>query len=156
MDDRELLMNAYRIYGAEGLRRLAKILNNKCMKELGLKYGDCMRSPIDIDKDYCIECTIRCIEEECLRRSVKSQLSSNMLIMVNIVDFNPNVKIETDRLKWKNHVSDLKYWSSEAAKLYGVSSIPFTVLIDKDGRVIGKNLRGKELENKLIEVFEAE
>jgi hypothetical protein len=40
--------------------------------------------------------------------------------------------------------------------LYGVSSIPFTVLIDKDGRVIGKNLRGKELENKLIEVFEAE
>jgi thiol-disulfide isomerase/thioredoxin len=64
--------------------------------------------------------------------------------------------IETDRLKWKNHVSDLKYWSSEAAKLYGVSSIPFTVLIDKDGRVIGKNLRGKELENKLIEVFEAE
>jgi alkyl hydroperoxide reductase subunit AhpC len=64
--------------------------------------------------------------------------------------------IETDRLKWNNHVSDLKYWSSEAAKLYGVSSIPFTVLIDKDGRVIGKNLRGKELENKLIEVFEAE
>ena len=98
MDDRELLMNAYRIYGAEGLRRLAKILNNKCMKELGLKYGDCMRSPVDVDTDYCIECTIRCIEEECLRRNIKSQLSSNMLIMVNIVDFNPNVKIETDRL----------------------------------------------------------
>lgn len=98
MDDRELLMNAYRIYGAEGLRRLAKILNNKCMKELGLKYGDCMRSPVDVDKNYCIDCIIRCIEEECLRRNIKSQLSSNMLIMVNIVDFNPNVKIETDRL----------------------------------------------------------
>ena len=98
MDDKELLMNAYRIYGAEGLRRLAKILNYKCMKELKLKYGDCMRSPADVDTDYCIECTIRCIEEECLRRNIKSQLSSNMLIMVNIVDFNPNVKIETDRL----------------------------------------------------------
>lgn len=98
MNDKELLMNAYTIYGEEGLRRLAHTLNNKCMKELRLKYGDCMRSPADVDKDYCIDCIIRCTEEECLRRNIKSQLSSNMFIMVNIVDFNPNVKIETDRL----------------------------------------------------------
>lgn len=56
------------------------------------------------------------------------------------------------QLNWK-HVSDLKFWSSEAAKLYKVHSIPFTVLIDKDGRIIAKNLRGEELERKLEELF---
>jgi hypothetical protein len=61
--------------------------------------------------------------------------------------------IKDDNLKWKNHVSDLKYWSSAAAKLYGVSSIPSTVLIDKEGRVIAKNLRGRELEIKMKEIF---
>lgn len=61
--------------------------------------------------------------------------------------------IKDDNLKWKNHVSDLKYWSSATAKLYGVSSIPSTVLIDKEGRVIAKNLRGRELEIKMKEIF---
>lgn len=55
-------------------------------------------------------------------------------------------------LTWK-HVSDLKYWSAAPAKLYKVHSIPFTVLIDKDGKVIAKNLRGAELEAKLKELF---
>lgn len=61
--------------------------------------------------------------------------------------------IKDDNLKWTNHVSDLKYWSSEAAKLYGVSSIPSIVLIDKEGRVIAKNLRGRDLELKMKEIF---
>lgn len=61
--------------------------------------------------------------------------------------------IETDKLVWKNHVSDLKYWSSEAAKLYGVNSIPATFLIDKDGKIIGKNLRGEQLSNALKNIF---
>lgn len=61
--------------------------------------------------------------------------------------------IEKDNLLWPNHVSDLKYWSSQGAKIYGVSSIPSTFLIDKDGRIIGKNLRGSELANKLESLF---
>lgn len=61
--------------------------------------------------------------------------------------------IETDNLVWKNHVSDLKYWSSDAAKLYGVNSIPATFLIDKDGKIIGKNLRGEQLSNALKKIF---
>ena len=61
--------------------------------------------------------------------------------------------IKDDNLNWVNHVSDLKYWSSAAAKLYGVSSIPSTVLIDREGRVIAKNLRGRELEIKMKEIF---
>lgn len=60
--------------------------------------------------------------------------------------------ITADRLTW-NHVSDLQYWSSAAAKLYGVSSIPFTVLLDPEGRIIAKNLWADELEVKLAELF---
>lgn len=61
--------------------------------------------------------------------------------------------IQKDGLIWPNHVSDLKFWDSQAAKIYGVTSIPFTVLIDKDGKIIDKNLRGADLENKLKEIL---
>jgi len=61
--------------------------------------------------------------------------------------------IDEDGLIWKNHVSDLKWWDSEAAKTYGVSSIPFTVLVDKDGKVLGYNLRGPALEAQLSAIY---
>ena len=61
--------------------------------------------------------------------------------------------ITEDGLVWKNHVSDLKWWDSEAAKTYGVSSIPFTVLLDKDGKVLGYNLRGMALEEQLSAIY---
>lgn len=48
-------------------------------------------------------------------------------------------------------LSDVKFWQSEAAALYGVNSIPHTVLIDKDGTIIDKNLRGESLEARLAE-----
>jgi peroxiredoxin len=61
--------------------------------------------------------------------------------------------IEMDGLIWKNHVSDLAGWNTAAIPLYHFDGIPFTVLIDRDGKIIGKNLRGPELENKLKEIF---
>jgi len=60
--------------------------------------------------------------------------------------------IESDGLTW-NHVSDLKYWQSEAGRLYNVGTIPFTVLIDREGNIVAKNLRGMELEQKIKEVL---
>ena len=60
--------------------------------------------------------------------------------------------IEADKLTW-HHVSDLKYWQSAAAQLYGVGSIPFTVLLDRDGKIVAKNLRGEELERKVKELL---
>lgn len=60
--------------------------------------------------------------------------------------------IEEDQLHW-TQVSDLKYWRSEAAQLYNITAIPFALLLDPEGRIIGKNLRGKQLENKLEEIF---
>lgn len=61
--------------------------------------------------------------------------------------------IKKDGLIWKNHVSELKGWSSSIVPIYGVQSIPFTVLIDKEGIILGKNLRGEELEKKIAENF---
>lgn len=61
--------------------------------------------------------------------------------------------IEKDKLSWPNHVSDLKFWSNEAAQLYKVTGIPFTVLIDREGKIINTRLRGPELESILQSIF---
>lgn len=61
--------------------------------------------------------------------------------------------IEKDGLIWPHHVSDLKFWSNEAAQLYKVTGIPFTVLVDREGRIINTNLRGADLENTLKGMF---
>jgi peroxiredoxin len=60
--------------------------------------------------------------------------------------------IDDDKLSW-HHVSDLKYWQSDVAVKYGVQAIPFTLLLDKDGKIIAKNLRGEALGKKLEELF---
>ena len=60
--------------------------------------------------------------------------------------------IHKDGLKW-THVSDLKFWNNAAAKQYGIRGIPANFLIDPSGKIIGKNLRGEDLENKLEEVL---
>jgi len=62
--------------------------------------------------------------------------------------------ITKDGLGAWTHVSDLKYWNSAAAQEYGVEGIPFTVLIDKEGKIIEKGLRGDDLKNKLTKLFE--
>ncbi|MBK7869827.1 MAG: TlpA family protein disulfide reductase [Saprospiraceae bacterium] len=61
--------------------------------------------------------------------------------------------IEKDGLTWR-HVSDLKGWQNEVAQLYSVSAIPHTILLDAEGKIIARNLRGPALENKLAELFE--
>jgi thiol-disulfide isomerase/thioredoxin len=54
--------------------------------------------------------------------------------------------IVKDGLTWPSHVSDLGYWSSSVVKQYGFSGIPFTVLLDREGKIVAKGLRGPELE----------
>jgi peroxiredoxin len=60
--------------------------------------------------------------------------------------------IKQDGLNWI-HVSDLKYWSSPVARQYGIESIPANYLLDKDGKIIGSNLRGADLEAELDKLF---
>lgn len=58
-----------------------------------------------------------------------------------------------DNLYWKNHVSDLKQWESSVVDTYNLSSIPHTVLLNREGKIIGTGLRGEKLEQKLKEIF---
>ncbi len=74
------------------------------------------------------------------------------------------VSFDTDREKWLQaiaddqltwaHVSDLKGWGNAAGKLYGVQSIPHSVLLDANGNIVAKNLRGDELRNKVAEMLQ--
>jgi peroxiredoxin len=70
----------------------------------------------------------------------------------------PNAKdkwikaIHDDNLTW-THVSDLQFWNNEVAKQYGIQAIPQNLLINPDGKIIAKNLRGETLSEKLAEVF---
>ena len=57
--------------------------------------------------------------------------------------------IEQDGLVWPNHISDLRGWSSVVSDLYGISSIPHTILIDERGTVVATHLRGAQLEREL-------
>jgi thiol-disulfide isomerase/thioredoxin len=61
--------------------------------------------------------------------------------------------IIADKLTWTNHVSDLGGWNSKIAKVYKVNTVPYTVLIDKDGRIIKLNLRGEALSSELRQIF---
>jgi peroxiredoxin len=60
--------------------------------------------------------------------------------------------IEKDRLTW-THVSDLGGWGNAVGQLYGITSIPQNILVDKAGKIVAKNLRGEELQAKLAEIF---
>ena len=53
--------------------------------------------------------------------------------------------IETDKLNWPYHISDLQYWNSKHAAIYGVRSIPTNFLLDENGVIIGRNLKGPAL-----------
>ena len=60
--------------------------------------------------------------------------------------------ISQNELPWL-HVSDLGGWNSSAARTYEVNSIPYTVLIDDQGKIVEKGLRGKALEERLNQIF---
>ncbi|KAA6316677.1 Thiol-disulfide oxidoreductase ResA [termite gut metagenome] len=60
--------------------------------------------------------------------------------------------IEEDKLTW-THVSDISFWESKVAKQYGVRAIPANYLIDKNGVIVAKNLRGKNLDKTLSELL---
>jgi peroxiredoxin len=68
-------------------------------------------------------------------------------------DRDPWVKaIKDDKLVWAQ-VSDLKFWNNEAAAKYKIQSIPQNILVDPSGKIIAKNLRGKDLNDRLCELL---
>jgi len=72
------------------------------------------------------------------------------------LDEDPNAwkkAIAADGLIWPNHVSDLLGWRTPMTQAYGFNAIPYTVLVNKEGNIVGVNLRGAELEQKLEEIL---
>lgn len=61
--------------------------------------------------------------------------------------------IETDGLNW-HHVSSLKYFNDPVARLYNVSAIPASFILDEDGRIVAKKLRGQALENQISSMLD--
>ncbi|MEN8203226.1 MAG: TlpA disulfide reductase family protein [Bacteroidota bacterium] len=61
--------------------------------------------------------------------------------------------IQKDGLEWESHVSDLKGWQSVPAAMYGVIGIPMNFLIDGEGIIVAKGLKGAYLDNKLKELL---
>ncbi|HEX7904772.1 MAG TPA: TlpA disulfide reductase family protein [Chitinophagaceae bacterium] len=61
--------------------------------------------------------------------------------------------IHDDGLDW-TQVSDLQFWNNEVAKQYGIQAIPQNLLLDPEGKIIAKNIRGEELEQKVSEAIE--
>jgi hypothetical protein len=75
-----------------------------------------------------------------------------------------SVSLDEDQAKWKeaiqswgmtwpDHVSDLQGWKSNLPQLYQFDGIPYTVLINPEGKIIGTNLRGQKLKDKLASIF---
>ncbi|TND03189.1 MAG: peroxiredoxin [Bacteroidetes bacterium] len=62
--------------------------------------------------------------------------------------------IKNDKLSWPYHVSDLRQWQSSVVPVYGIQGIPLTFLLDKEGKIIARGLRGIALQDKLAEIFE--
>ena len=60
--------------------------------------------------------------------------------------------IHKDGLTW-THISDLKFWDNAVAKQYGIRAIPQNLLINPEGKIIARNIRGEELKKKLEEVL---
>ena len=61
--------------------------------------------------------------------------------------------IKDDNLSQWIHTSDLKYWNSVVVSLYKIQSIPYNLLLDNEGKILAKNLRGEALQNKLTELY---
>lgn len=61
--------------------------------------------------------------------------------------------IAKDGITWPQ-VSDLRKWESQVVRQYNIQGIPYTVLVDKEGKILAKNLRGEDLEKKLTEVLD--
>jgi peroxiredoxin len=60
--------------------------------------------------------------------------------------------IAADGLPW-TQVSDLQFWNNAVAKQYGIRGIPQNFLVDPSGKIVGKNLRGEELHERLKELL---
>jgi thiol-disulfide isomerase/thioredoxin len=107
---------------------------------------------IDFWASWCRPCRI---ENPAMKRVYDKYKGKGFDILGVSLDRDHNAwvqAIQADGINWK-HVSDLGFWNNAAAQEYGVSSIPFTVLLDREGKIVAKGLRSHDLESKLAEIL---
>lgn len=109
---------------------------------------------IDFWASWCKPCRL---ENPNVVRAYKSYSTKNFTVFGVSLDQpsgmeNWKAAIKEDQLNW-TQVSDLKFWSNEAARNYGVRSIPQNFLVDPAGKIIARNLRGEDLDNFLAKIF---
>ena len=107
---------------------------------------------IDFWASWCRPCRV---ENPNLVRTYNKFKDKGLTIIGVSLDRNkPNwlKAIEDDGLKW-SHVSNLKYWSDPIAQMYQVRAIPASFILDKEGVIIAKNLRGNALDQKVTELL---
>ena len=95
------------------------------------------------------------------------QLSQNPWLRQILVEwFNIGVSFDNDHKKWTAaiekdglpwiQISALKKWQCKSAKLYDVKSVPHTVILDSENRIIARNVRGEELEKLIAQILDAQ
>jgi thiol-disulfide isomerase/thioredoxin len=108
---------------------------------------------VDFWASWCVPCRVEMPELAALYDKYKTKDFEIVGVSLDENSKNWNDAIAGMKMTWPQ-LSDLKEWNSSAARIYDVRSIPFTVLIDKDGKIIAMKLRGTRLAKKLEKLLQ--
>lgn len=107
---------------------------------------------IDFWASWCVPCRE---ENPNVKKAFDKWKNHGLAVLGVSLDFNKKNWIDAihqDGLPW-THISDLNFWDNQIVKLYGIHSVPANLLLDPEGKIIAKNLRGVNLEQKLLELI---
>ena len=107
---------------------------------------------IDFWASWCRPCRVE--NPNLVRMFNKHKKNGLQIVGVSLDQTKPKwvQAIADDGLTWE-HVSNLKFWNDPIAKLYQISAIPATFILDENGVILTRNLRGLQLEQKIEELF---